>query len=71
MELDNQPRELNVPQDFAKALGRDKKAERFFESLSYSKKQWHVVSIEGAKTTETRKRRIDKSISLLSQGRAR
>jgi hypothetical protein len=71
MELDDQPRELRVPEDFARALERDKAAKRLFDGLSYSKKQWHVVSIEGAKTTETRKRRIDKSISLLSQGRAR
>lgn len=71
MELDDRPRELSVPEDFARALERDKAAKRLFDGLSYSKKQWHVVSIEGAKTTETRKRRIDKSISLLSQGRAR
>ena len=33
--------------------------------------RWHVESIEGAKATETRQRRIDKSVSLLREGKAR
>jgi uncharacterized protein YdeI (YjbR/CyaY-like superfamily) len=39
--------------------------------LSYSNKQWHVSSIEGAKTAETRERRIAKSVSALREGRPR
>ena len=68
LELDTAPREVTVPKDFAKALQRDAKARTTFESLSFSKKQWHVLSIEGAKTTETRERRIAKSISTLREG---
>jgi uncharacterized protein YdeI (YjbR/CyaY-like superfamily) len=60
-----------VPEDFAAALARNAKASKFFDGLSYSKKRWHVLSIEGAKTPETRQRRIDKSVSMLSAGRAR
>jgi hypothetical protein len=71
LELDTEPRKVAVPQDFAKALGGHPAAKRFFEGLSYSQQQWHVLSIEGAKTTETRHRRIDKSMALLRDGKAR
>ena len=70
IELDTEPREVTVPPDFADALDRDADAKRFFEGLSYSKKQRHVLSIEQAKTAETRQRRIDKAVSMLREGRA-
>jgi len=65
VELDTQPREVTVPKDFAKALKANKEAKRFFESLSYTKQLRFVLSIEGAKTEETRQRRIDKAITQL------
>ena len=71
IELDTAPREVAVPPDFARALKRDQAAKRAFDGLSYSNKQWHVMSIEGAKTLETRQRRIAKSIGLLREGRTR
>jgi hypothetical protein len=71
IELDTQPREVTEPSDFAKALDADPAARRTFDALSYSQKQWHVLSIKGAKTAETRERRIAKSVSSLREGRAR
>lgn len=70
IELDTAPREVSVPPDFAAALKRDADAKRFFDGLSYSKKQWFVLSIEGAKTVETRRRRITNAMSRLREGRA-
>jgi hypothetical protein len=69
VELDTAPREVTVPADFARALGRDAAAERFFEGLSFSNKQRIVISIEAAKTPETRERRIAKAVSSLREGR--
>jgi len=69
--LDTAPREVSVPPDFAKALARDATAQRTFDSLSYSNQNWHVQSIEGAKTDETRQRRIAKSVGALRDGRVR
>ena len=71
LELDTQPREVEVPPDFAEALAAEPEAKRFFESLSYSQQRWHVLSIEGAKAAETRQRRVDRSIAMLRDGRAR
>jgi Bacteriocin-protection, YdeI or OmpD-Associated/Domain of unknown function (DUF1905) len=71
IELDTEPRTVSVPPDLAAALQRDAKAKRFFETLSYSQQRWHVTSIEGAKAAETRERRIDRSVAMLREGRAR
>jgi hypothetical protein len=71
IELDTAPREVSVPADFAVALDAAPKARKAFEGLSYSNKSWHVLQVTGAKTDETRQRRIEKSIAMLRQGRAR
>src|SRR5207253_6790918 len=70
LELDTAPREVTVPPDFAAALDADTEAKRFFEGLSYSNRNRHVILIEGAKTPETRERRIAKAIETLRQGKA-
>ena len=71
IELDTAPRVVAVPKDFAAALKKDAKAKATFAGLSYSNQNWHVSSIEGAKTEETRQRRIAKSIAALREGRPR
>ena len=71
VELDTEPREVLVPDDLAAALEGDPEARRFFDTLSYSNKQGFVQPIEGAKTAETRQRRIAKAVSSLHDGRTR
>jgi hypothetical protein len=67
IELDTQPREVSVPADFEQALQADPEARRVFEALSYSNRRQHVLSIEGAKTVETRQRRVLKAITKLRE----
>jgi hypothetical protein len=69
LELDTEPREVTVPPDFSDALDQDADAKRFFEGLSYSNKRRVVLNIEGAKTPETRQRRIDKAVASLREGK--
>ena len=71
IELDTAPREIAVPADFAAALEAEPKARATFDGLSNSNKGWHVSSIIGAKTDETRQRRIARSIEALREGRPR
>jgi hypothetical protein len=71
LELDTEPREVTVPPDFTEALDHDPDARRNFDGLSYSHRLRYVLSIEDAKTAETRQRRIAKSVSELRQGRTR
>ena len=61
IELDTEPREVVVPPDFAAAR-------HFFDGLSYSNRRRHVLAIEEAKSPETRRRRIAKSVATLHAG---
>lgn len=67
IELDTEPRVLDLPIEFKKALDKNAKAKKAFESLSYSRKQVHVLPIAAAKTDETRQRNINKAIDILSK----
>ena len=69
VELDDEPRELAVPEDLAAALAEDEVARAEFERLSYSHRQRHVLAIEGAKAPETRARRVAKAVEMLRDGR--
>ncbi len=70
LELDTAPREVVVPDDFSSALDAAPAAKQFFAGLSYSNKSRFVLSIEGAKTAETRQRRIEKAVLDLQEGKA-
>lgn len=65
IELDDQPRVVEVPADFAKALAQHKGAQAAFDKLSYTHKREHVTAVESAKKPETRERRIAKAIEQL------
>ncbi len=65
------PREVDIPGDFAAALSADPGAGAFFAKLSNSLQRYHVDNINGAKTAETRQRRIEQAISLFRQGKKR
>ena len=71
IDLDTAPREVTVPADFGAALDAEQEARRTFDRLSYSNKSWHVLQIEGARSDETRRRRIGKSVDALREGRIR
>ena len=71
IELDTEPRQLEVPDDLAAALDAEPAARAFFDSLSFSNRQWHVLRVTGAKQPETRTRRVASSVSMLAEGRVR
>jgi hypothetical protein len=68
LELDTEPRVLELPADFAQALNRDARAKKAFEGLSNSKKQLLVLPVANGKTPETRQRNIDKAMAALKKG---
>ena len=69
LALDDQPRVVTVPPDFGAALSKAAAARKFFEGLSYSNQLRWVLSVEGAKTEETRQRRIAKAVESLAAGK--
>ncbi len=46
-------------------------AKAFWDTVSFSKQQWHVLQVSGAKKAETRAARMAKSVAMLSERRAR
>jgi len=71
IEVDTQPRTVDVPADLQAALDADPQAKETFEKLSNSLKGYHVSQVLTAKTDETRQRRIEKSVAVLHQGKPR
>jgi len=65
VELDTQPRDVEIPPELAKALAKDPKAKKYFESLSYSGKYRLVAPIAKGKTAETRERNLAKAMQEL------
>jgi len=68
LALDTEPRVVELPADFAAALEADAEAHAAWTALPPSGQKAHVTSIVGAKTDETRQRRIAKAVETLSAG---
>lgn len=66
LEIDTQPREIEVPTDLENALKRKKGAFKAFAALTPSKRKEILVWVLDAKTPETRKRRIEKAVDYVS-----
>lgn len=68
LELDTAPREIVEPPDLAAALDADVAARARFDALSPSNRGAVVALVTGAKTDETRQRRIEKAVASLRDG---
>ena len=66
--LDDKPRVVEAPGDLQAALDADPVAKSAWDKLSPSHKKAHVTAIEGAKAPETRLRRVQKAIEMLTTG---
>ncbi len=69
VELDSEPRMIEVSKDLMKELKQHKEAKAFFDKLSYSHKREYVTWINEAKRDETRQNRIVKMIEMLKKGK--
>jgi bifunctional DNA-binding transcriptional regulator/antitoxin component of YhaV-PrlF toxin-antitoxin module len=69
VELDTAPREVTVPADLSVALDADPAVRRRFDALSYTNRNAIVTQVEGAKSDETRQRRIARAVEGLREGR--
>lgn len=66
LTLDDQPRIVEAPGDLQAALDADPVALAAWNKLAPSHKKAHVTAIEGAKAPETRLRRVQKAIEMLT-----
>jgi hypothetical protein len=69
--VDDSPRAVDVPPDFARALAAHSGLTDFFDGLANSLQRYHIDNINGAKSEETRRRRIDKAVALFKSGKKR
>jgi bacteriocin resistance YdeI/OmpD-like protein/uncharacterized protein DUF1905 len=71
LELDNAPREVEVPQALVDALARDPAARAAFEALAYTHRKEYARWIEEARRDETRQRRVTQALQMLREGKKR
>ena len=65
IELDESPREVEMPADLAEALDTISGARDAFEKLPYTHRKEHVRAILEAKKPETRARRVEAAVTKL------
>lgn len=68
LERDTAERVVEVPDDFAAALEQADLRD-VFDNLSYSHRREHVTAITDAKKPETRQRRIDNAVAMITRKR--
>lgn len=64
-------KEIVVPDYFAKALAKNKKANATFEAFAYSHKKEYIQWITEAKTEATRNKRMLQAIEMMTEGKSR
>jgi uncharacterized protein YdeI (YjbR/CyaY-like superfamily) len=62
---------LNIPRELTSALKSNKKAETTFNDFSYSNKKEYLEWINGAKTEDTRNKRLETAVEWLEEGKVR
>ena len=68
VELDEEPREVDVPPELAAALTADPAAAAAYDALSYTHRREYARWIAEAKRSETRERRAAKAVGMLRDG---
>ena len=69
VELDTEPRVIEIPGELKKAFRAEKEAKAFFDKLSYTHQKEYVNWINEAKKDETRQSRVVKTIEMLKKGK--
>jgi bifunctional DNA-binding transcriptional regulator/antitoxin component of YhaV-PrlF toxin-antitoxin module len=68
LELDREPRTVEIPPALGAALEKDARAKAAFEGLSHTHRNEYARWIAEAKREETRERRIEKAVAMLRDG---
>lgn len=69
LELDDEPRTVDVPADLAAALTADPEARRIFDTLSFTNRKEYAQWVLSAKRPTTRANRVAETCGLLKSGR--
>lgn len=69
--LDEAPREVEVPEELARALATDPVARAAYERLAYTHRKEYAQWVAEAKRPQTRERRAAQALVMLNEGRTR
>lgn len=67
LKKDDEPRIVELPEDFKRLLDENEAASGFFDTLSYTDRKTYVTWITSAKKAETREKRLKDAIAMLSE----
>lgn len=68
LERDTEERTVDVPDDLKKVLAKNKAAQKFFDSLSFTNRKEYALWIGSAKKEETRAKRLEQTLDKLLAG---
>ncbi len=71
IELDQAPREVDVPEALAGALAADPEAAASFGRMAFTHRKEFARWIAGAKRDETRQRRVAQALEMIRSGKTR
>lgn len=71
IELDDEPREVDVPAALAAALADDAQAQAAFDALAYTHRKEYARWVSEAKREETRERRVAEALEMIRAGQTR
>ena len=71
VELDQAPREVEVPKALAAALAADPDASATFERLAFTHRKEYARWVAEAKRDETRQRRVEQAVEMIRSGQTR
>jgi len=71
IELDQAPREVDVPAALATALAADAEAAAAFERMAFTHRKEYARWVAEAKRDETRERRVAQAVEMIRSGKTR
>lgn len=69
LEVDTEPRQVEIPQDLQDALESHPQALTFFMRLSFTHQKEYIRWIEDARRAQTRQIRVARTVEMLLQGK--
>lgn len=71
IELDEAPREVELPPELVEALGTDSEAKARFEALAFTHRKEFARWVSEAKRAETKERRVAETLQMVRSGQTR
>jgi hypothetical protein len=71
IQLDEAPRDVDVPEPLAAALATDPKAKAAFDAMAFTHRKEYARWVAEAKRDETRQRRVQLALEMIRSGKTR